>query len=255
MLYAAPTAAPARGDAAPYARAADHLPLVRQVAERIARRLPRNVDVGDLVSAGTLGLLDALERFDDARGASFPAYAALRVKGAILDELRAMDWLPRAARRDAKKLASVSFALTGALGRAPSQAELAGALGLDERRLERLQRDVAGLAVVSVEDVAPDEGFAAFRAADSLEPGRALERRQAKERLAAALTCLPVKERDVLRMYYLEERTLKDIGAQLGVTEGRVSQLHRQALDRLRRRLTQRAETSRETSRPVRRAA
>lgn len=178
------------------------LPLVERVAKRIARRLPRSVALDDLVGAGSLGLIDAVKRFDPARAPSFSAYAELRIRGAILDHLRALDWLPRSMR------ASVN-------------------------------RGESDAAVVSIDDRAGlgCDGFAASLPT----PSTLLEQRELRTCLAAAIAALPARSRRVLALYYVDELTLKEVGAVLGVTESRVCQLHGEAVQRLKSVVTERA--------------
>lgn len=176
----------------------EHLHLVQRVVRRLARRLPRCVATDDLMGAGTLGLIDAVNRYDHSRAASFQAYAEIRIRGAILDYLRVMDWLPRSTRATVK--AGTSDA-----------------------------------AVVSVEDVR-DDGFDTFVAALPL-PSSAVERSERKERLAQAIRQLPPRDRELLSLYYVEDLTLKQIGEVMKITESRVCQLHAAAVDRLRRQL------------------
>jgi RNA polymerase sigma factor for flagellar operon FliA len=174
-----------------------YLPLVHRVAKKIARRVPHTVSLDELVSAGTLGLIDALRRFDAARAERFVAYAEIRIRGAILDELRSMDWLSRADR--------------GRVRRGEASA-------------------ISGM--ISVEDAAVD-GIEAF-ASDQDTVEAPLERRQRAQRLGQAIAGLPQKEQQILSLYYVEELTLKEIGGIFGVTESRVCQLHAQAVARLR---------------------
>lgn len=171
-----------------------YLPLVERVAKRVARRLPANVSLDDLVGAGSVGLIDAVKRFDPARAPSFAAYAELRIRGAILDHLRSVDWLPRSMRASVKRGESES-------------------------------------AVVSVDD--HTIGFEAFADAGP-SPSMAFEQRERQAGLAAAITQLPERSRRVLALYYIDELTLKEIGEVLGVTESRVCQLHSEAVQRLK---------------------
>jgi RNA polymerase sigma factor for flagellar operon FliA len=176
-----------------------HIPLVHKVAKRIARRLPHVVQLDELVSAGTLGLIDALTRFDPTRAQWFAQYAEIRIRGAILDELRHMDWLPRAERA----------------------------------RVRRGEQAETLHAVVSIDDVRED-GFDSVGSADDLSPSAGLEHSAKKQRLAAAIAALPHKQQQVLSLYYVEELTLKQIGELLGVTESRICQIHRAAVAALR---------------------
>jgi RNA polymerase sigma factor for flagellar operon FliA len=185
-------------ESAPTSQALEtYLPLVRRVAKKIARRIPSVVSMDELVSAGTLGLIDALRRYDAARADRFSAYAEIRIRGAILDELRAMDWLSRSDRARVRRGESAPIA-----------------------------------SMISIEDASVDgaEGFGCEE--DMVE--LPVERRQRAQRLAQALAVLPQKEQQLLSLYYVEELTLKEIGGIFGVTESRVCQLHAQAVARLR---------------------
>ena len=213
---------------APAVSAEGHLPLVRKVAKRIARRLPSVVEMDDLVGAGTIGLMDALQRFDPARAGGFPAYAEIRIRGAILDHLRAMDWLPRTLRTRTRRVDEAQRSLKSSLGRSPDTAELARHLGVSERAVAS-----AGTgAVVGVDDVRAD-GFEGFEV-DGPAPGEALETRQRHQRLAQAIAQLPLRTQQILSLYYVEELTLKQIGAIFHLTESRACQLHGQAVAKLR---------------------
>lgn len=218
----------------PLQQAADYLYLVHRVADRMARRLPRVVDIGDLMSAGTLGLLDAMEKYDPSRCDRFSAYAEIRIRGAILDELRAMDWVPRSVRSKGHQLDEALARLASSFGRLPTEAELADYLDLTLEELAEVRKDVQNIAVVAVNDLS-EEGFASFAADQRLEPGHELDARESRARLARALARLPDKERQVLSLYYLEDLKLKEIGEVLGVSESRVCQIHAQAMERLRK--------------------
>lgn len=228
--------APAPDSAPERARAEDHLSLVRRVAERMARRLPRGVDVRDLVSAGTLGLLDALEKYDPARCDRFSAYAEIRIRGAILDELRAMDWLPRSVREKGSRLQGAKSALRHALGRAPEDAEVAAYLGVTPDAHAAMQREVKTAQVVSAEEVSR-QGVAALAREEQALPDKELFARELRERLATVIRRLPERERQVLSLYYVEDLKLKEIGEIFGVTESRICQIHAQAVRRLRKML------------------
>lgn len=230
-------------------RAQDYLYLVRRVAERMARRLPRAVDLGDLISAGTVGLIDAVAKYDAQRCDRFVGYAEIRIRGAILDELRAMDWVPRSVRAKGHRLDEALATLAGSLGRAPSDTEVAELLGVDQKAHDEMRRDVRNIAVVAIEDVSAD-GFAAFAADERTEPGRELEERELKECLARAVLRLPERERQVLSLYYVEELRLKEIGEVFGITESRVCQIHAQAIGRLRKLVAVQEWTSAAPARP-----
>jgi len=210
--------------------AADHLELVRRVAKKIARRLPSVVDIDDLVGAGTVGLMDAAQRFDPVKSGSFPGYAEIRIRGAILDHLRAMDWLPRSLRTKNRRVDDAERKLKSSLGRAPEANELAEFLGTSLRSIKNAGNGAG--AVVSVEDLRED-GFDSFEM-ETPAPGSALESRERAQRLTAAVSRLPERSRQLLALYYVEELTLKQIGAMFGITESRACQLHGQAINKLR---------------------
>ena len=205
------------------------LPIVRRLAFRLARRLPPNVDVGDLIGAGTEGLLKAIEAYDASHAARFETYAESRVRGAILDELRAQDALTRHGRRQMGEVTKVMRKLESHLGRSPEEQEVAAALGIElevyHKLVENLSRApaLANLGALDPDDVAG--------ASDS---SAELEHRQLKEQLVAAIKRLPERTQQVLALYYQEECTLAEVGAILGVTESRVCQILGDATARLR---------------------
>lgn len=215
----------------------DSIPLVERVAAALAGRLPLQVERADLTQAGFLGLMDAAARFDWDKGVRFKTYAELRIRGAILDSLRELDWVPRSLRRKRRELASARSALEKRLGRAPEEAELASELKLSIGDLraaaERVRRaEVASGTAESVDRIAP-----ALSDPNAVDPLRDLERRELSLLLARAIDGLPDRERLVLNLYYNDELTMKEVGRALGVNESRVSQIHSKAIARLRVRL------------------
>jgi RNA polymerase sigma factor for flagellar operon FliA len=218
-----------------------HVGLVHHIARDVAMRLPGAVELDDLVSSGMLGLVRAVESFDTARGLEFSTYATPRVRGAMLDELRAFDWVPRGVRQRRRQIASATDSIERRTGRAATAPQLAEALGVDRDTLWRWQRD-ADLATMVPLD-APD-GERAERLAQRLvhtetpAPGDRLDAEDRITVLSQALAELSDKERTVLALYYYEQLTLREIGAVLHVTESRVSQIRTAALQRLRERLT-----------------
>ncbi len=218
-------------------------PLVRHVVERIAATLPRNVDHEDLYSAGVLGLLDAHAKFDTGKGVKFETYAVWRIKGAVLDQLRALDWASRSMRRKARNLDGVTRKLDQKLGRAASDEEVAREMKLSRGDYFRMLDQVRGAVLVSLDEARPGEDQEPTTLADHLpDPGginleQRLEEEEDKLALLRALHQLPEQERLVVSLYYYEHLTLKEIGRALGISESRVSQVHTRAMMRLRMRI------------------
>ncbi len=213
-----------------------HLPLVRRIASQMAAQLPASVDIADLEQAGMIGLWDALERGHEQAPAQFGAYAAIRIRGAIYDELRRQDWLPRRSRAQERSIHRTMQLLTQSLGRPPEDWEIAADLGWS---LEQYHATLAqtSLQLLSLDDLGPGEGhdFADVHADASIaQPEQALEDGQLERDLQAAIAGLPERERLVLSLYYQEDLQLKEIGEVLGVSESRISQLMKQAVMRLR---------------------
>src|SRR5271168_4006505 len=228
-------------DAARDARLLELLPQVRYVARRIHGRLPGHVPFEDLVQAGVLGLLDALRKFDPRRKVQLESYMKFRIRGAILDELRSLDWSPRELRRRARRLEEAEHQLRTKLGREASAPELAEAVGVSLTQYHRLVWELRGLEVSSLQEIAmtTEDGVEQDQASRLAAPATwnpltlcaGSERRA---RLEEAIQGLPEKERMVLTLYYYEELTMKEIGEALAVGESRVSQIHSMALGRLR---------------------
>src|SRR5215813_11215902 len=218
-------------------------PLVRHVVERVAATLPRNVDHEDLYSAGVLGLLDAHAKFDVKKGVKFETYAVWRIKGAVLDQLRALDWVSRSMRRKARNLDGVTRKLDQKLGRAASEEEVARELKMTRGDFYRLLDHVRGAVLVSLDEGRSGEDQEPSTLADHLPDPNALdvearlEEDQARLVMLRTLDQLPEQERLVVALYYYERLTLKEIGRALGISESRVSQVHTRAMARLRLRL------------------
>ncbi len=217
------------------------LPQVRFIARRIHRHLPSHVPIDDLYQAGVLGLLDALRKFDPRRRVRFESYMKFRIRGAILDELRSLDWSPRELRRKARRLEEAQQELRSSLGREPLHEELAAQLRVSLAQLESLRAELRGLEVGSLQEVAvvSDEGVEKDRASllpspESLGPQTIFAGQENRERLGQALRRLPENERRVLTLYYYEELTMREVGELLDVGESRVSQIHSSALERIR---------------------
>ena len=218
------------------AQVAEYLPLVQRIAQRLLVRLPPSVDLGDLVQAGLMGLLDALEQKEgSANDAAFQSYAAIRIRGAMLDELREQDWLPRRARQREQKIAKGMARLEQRLGRAVSEEELAEDLGWTLKEYQEALRDGGG-QLLYLEDLSSDnESFVAqYLRDDGEDLPEILSAQHFQRDLEHAITRLPERERLVMALYYQEDLTLREIGKVLDLTESRVSQILRQAVLRLR---------------------
>ena len=213
-----------------------YTPLLRAVAHRLGSALPSYVEVADLVQCGVFGLIDAVERFDPERSPRFESYAAARIRGAILDELRAQDWVPRSVRGRVRELERAQERLESRLQRAATDAELAEELGLPVHEVRAFGRQVQ---LVSVEALDESSGGVSELFADdaALDPMAVVQAAETLRQLAFAVAQLEERDRDVVRLYYLENRTLAEIGRLLGVTESRVCQLHTRLVGRLRGRL------------------
>jgi RNA polymerase sigma factor FliA len=218
-------------------------PLVRHVVERVATTLPRNVDHEDLYSAGVLGLLDAHAKFDTRKGVKFETYAVWRIKGAVLDQLRSLDWVSRSMRRKARTLDGVTRALDQKLGRAASEDELARELKMNRGEFYRLLDHVRGAVLVSLDEARSNEDQESTTLGEHLPDPHAvdldarLEEEQTRLVLLRTLDLLPEQERLVVALYYYEHLTLREIGRTLGISESRVSQVHTRAMSRLRLRM------------------
>jgi RNA polymerase sigma factor FliA len=216
----------------------EHLPTVRFVARRIHERLPQHVDLEDLVSAGMIGLIDAFAKFDHSKQVQFKSYAQFRIRGAILDSLRTLDWSPRELRRKGRAIEETIRSLTQKLGHAPTEAEIAEAMEMSLNDYQQLLGELKGLEIGSLnlernEDSGDDE-LSYLPAGEGDEPLFRCLKGELRQRLIDAIETLPEKERLVLTLYYYEELTMKEIGLTLGVVESRVSQIHSAAVVRLR---------------------
>jgi RNA polymerase sigma factor for flagellar operon FliA len=223
----------------------ESLPLINHVAHRVAVRLPPSVEIRDLVNAGVIGLLDAVDKFDPERGVKFKTYAELRIRGAILDSLRDLDWAPRSLRRKSKDLEKIYSGLEQKLGRPATDEEACAELGGDMDQFHALVDQLHGLSIGSFEDIGEKgdgtgESFINYYADDGdIDPYQEFERDELAAVLGTAIEALPERERLVLSLYYYEEFTMKEIGSMLGVNESRVSQIHSKAALRLRSKLKQ----------------
>lgn len=222
-------------------QAVQYAPLVKRIAFLLLAKLPANVDVDDLIQNGMIGLLDALDRYEEGLGAQFKTYATQRIRGAMLDGLRENDWLPRSIRREMREVEAAIRQLEQAHGRPPSEAELATALGISLADYQKLLLEARGHQLVYLEDMAGDNGddyLERHTAATDLDPLVLLEELGTRTALAAALEALPEREKLMMALYYEQDLNLREIGEVMGVTESRVCQLHSQAVARLRASLT-----------------
>jgi RNA polymerase sigma factor for flagellar operon FliA len=222
-----------------------YAPLVKFVAGRLGSGLPAHVDENDLVSYGLLGLIGAIERYEPDRDVKFETYAITRIKGAIIDELRAMDWVPRSVRARAREIERAMAGLEAQLHRAPTDEEIAEKIGITQQELEDSLTDIARSSIAALDEVWTISSTGGDQVAlidtiedtEGPEPQAALDETETREALAESIAALPEREKIVITLYYYEELTLREIGDVLGVTESRVSQLHTKAVLRLKARL------------------
>jgi len=222
-----------------------YAPLVKFVAGRLGASLPAHVDEQDLASYGLLGLIGAIERFDPDREIKFETYAIARIKGAIIDELRSLDWVPRSVRTRAREIERAIGELERTLLRAPSDEEIAAKLGVTQGELEESLTEISRSSMAALDELwTPSSGGDQISLIDTIEdtsgpdPEASLQQTELKEALGEAIARLPEREKLVVTLYYYEELTLREIGEVLGVTESRVSQLHTKAVLRLKARLS-----------------
>jgi RNA polymerase sigma factor for flagellar operon FliA len=220
-----------------------YLPLVRLVAERIHRRLPPGIDVGSLIHSGIVGLLEALQRYDPKRGVAFQTYARYRIQGEIMEYLRSLDWVSRSVRSWGRKVSAARTRLTGKFGREALPEEMAKELGVSLDEYFRVDQKVSDATLLSLEDLSAASEEEWRRAQEKFannpfqDPLVCVEGKDLVEKLASAIDTLPERERLVVSLYYHEELTLREIGEMLGLTEGRICQIHSQAVIHLRQSL------------------
>lgn len=219
----------------------DHVDLVKRIAYRLHGRLPDTVQMEDLIQAGMLGLLEARARYRDGEGASFATFAGIRIRGAMLDEIRRGDWAPRSLHRATRAMQKARQRIENRLGRPAGEAELAAELGLPLDEYRKTLNDAAGAHLTSLDD----RDFAASArevpTADDSRPAELVERADLCAAVAAASDCLPERERQLMSWYYNEELNLREIAERLGVSESRACQLHGRAIARVREKLSGRA--------------
>ncbi len=215
----------------------EYAPLVKRIAHQMMTKLPYSVQIDDIIQAGMMGLLDAASRYDQLYGAQFETYATQRIRGAMLDELRAADWLPRSLRRDMRSIETAISHLQQRLGRPPNETEIAGELAVPLAEYQEMLRESRGAQLMYYEDLhgeEHDDFFERFEFSDKANPMDLLADGRFKVELAHAIDNLPERERMLMGMIYEQEMNLREIGEIMGVGESRVSQLHSQAVARLR---------------------
>lgn len=223
----------------------EYAPLIKFIAQKIAVRLPSNIELDDLISSGVIGLMDAIEKYDPTRDNKFKTYAEFRIRGAILDELRAQDWVPRSVRDKAKLLDRTMIELEAELGRNATDEEVATKLNMSMDEFYDLVNQVRPVSVLSIDEAATFSNVDKKSILNLLEatklnnPFTQLNMKSVKDIVTKAIEDLPERQRLVLSLYYYEDLNLKEIGKVLRVTESRVSQLHAQAISRLRAKLAQ----------------
>ncbi|MFP4561780.1 MAG: RNA polymerase sigma factor WhiG [Spirochaetia bacterium] len=222
-----------------------YAPLVKYVAGKVAIGMPHNVEFDDLVGFGVFGLFDAIEKFDPDKHVKFKTYAVTRIRGAIFDELRSIDWVPRSVRQKAREIEDTIHRLEASLGRSVSDEEIAKELNMNMDEFQKAMLKVSGTSMLSLNDVwyNNDENdkisiVDSIESPSSMNPDTIVEKEEIKRVIVEAINELPDKEKKVLVLYYYEDLTLKEIGQVLEVTESRISQLHTKAIMRLRAKLT-----------------
>ncbi|TFG58359.1 MAG: RNA polymerase sigma factor WhiG [Spirochaetales bacterium] len=222
-----------------------YAPLVKYVAGKVAIGMPHNVEYDDLVGFGVFGLLDAIEKFDPDKHVKFKTYAVTRIRGAIFDELRSIDWVPRSVRQKTREIEEAIHKLESSFGRAVSDHEIAKEMGIELEDFQKLMLKVSGTSILSLNDVwySGDDNDKvsiadSIESHPSLNPDIIVEKEEIKRVIVDSINELPEKEKTVLVLYYYEDLTLKEIGQVMEVTESRVSQLHTKAIMRLRSKLT-----------------
>ncbi len=223
----------------------EHTPLIRYIVNRIAVRLPSHIDLDDLHNTGVIGLMDAIEKYDPEKNCKFKTYAEFRIKGAILDQLRSLDWVPRSVRQKSRRLERAYGEVEQRLGRSASEEEVADSLGLQIDKFHELLNQVRGISLVNLEEIRGNsqDGDRPGNFADIVEdihsenPFATFRIHETKGLIADTISTLPEKERLVITLYYYEDLNMKEIGNILGITESRVCQIHTKSVLRLRSKL------------------
>jgi RNA polymerase sigma factor for flagellar operon FliA len=219
----------------------EYAPLVKTIAGRLATKLPHHISQDDLLSAGIMGLLDAIDKYDETKGTEFKSYAEYRIRGAMIDELRSMDWVPRSVRRNSKRLEDAYFKIEQIKLRPATDEEVAAELGISLGALHRLLDETRGISIINdyeIGQLVPAEEYDPIGPTNNLKisnnPLDSIKIAEVKDTIARAIDHLPQNERIVVALYYYEELTMKEIGEIMGYTESRVSQLHTKSVIRLR---------------------
>ncbi len=217
----------------------DYAYLVKRIAHHLIVRMPSSVQLDDLIQAGMVGLLEAVQKYDGDRGASFETYAGIRIRGAMVDEMRRGDWVPRSVHRNARRIMDAMNAVEGRTGRDPTDVEVANEMGVSLEEYHAMSADSASGRLFSFEEaVEKDDVMVTATASEPLaNPADSAQRFALSDALASAIDQLPDREKLVLSLYYDEELNLKEIGQVLGVSESRVSQIHSQAAIRLKKKM------------------
>ncbi len=217
----------------------EHTPLIRYIVNRIAVRLPSHIDLEDLQNTGVIGLMDAIDKYDPEKNCKFKTYAEFRIKGAILDQLRSLDWVPRSIRQKSRRLEQAYSEVEQRLGRSATENEVASSLGLELEEFHYLINQVKGISMVNLDELRshpdidqPSYGDI-FEDVKAENPFASLKTRELREAVADCIGALPEKERLVISLYYYEDLNMKEIGNVLGITESRVCQIHTKAVARL----------------------
>jgi len=216
---------------------AEHADLVRRIAYHLVGRLPESVDVNDLIQTGMVGLMEAARNFKSDRGANFATYAGIRIRGAMLDELRRGDWSPRSVHRRNRQLAEAMERLERRLGRSAEPAEIANEMGVEIEEYFQIVQDATQARMLSVDDMLNPDAESTQLSVDDGTPDACMLAEQMRQSVAEAIDSLPEREKIMMRLYYEDDMNLREIGEVLGVSESRVCQLHGQALTRIRARV------------------
>ena len=218
----------------------EYAPLIEIIARRIARRVPANVRVEDLINCGIIGLLDAIEKFDPSRNVKFRTYVEYRIRGAILDELRAMDWLPRQVREKCKEIEEITQKMEAKMGRFPEDEEVAEAMGVKLEEYQQMLWQIRGISLVSLESLGKNSErdikniISCIEDIKAEDPFKSIEFKEIIKMLGELIDDLPQKEKLIISLYYYDELSMKEIGSILELTESRVSQIHSKVVIKLR---------------------